>query len=648
MSAATLLITSLCMPTTIAFAAETGSTSPETTNSITSDATAATTPSNNASSSAPDTTANDSSEEPLATNEQQTTPEADSSTDQSTEQSSQSTEQSPSHSGTSTLPPEKTGPTYTVEYLDALAEANKDLINEGEYTISSALASNLVLDVSNGSTDNGANVQIYQDNASPAQRWKVTKDDKGYLTLTNEGSGKVLDILSGNNQSGANVQSYASNNSRAQKWIAINSNGRIILRSALTGDYLLSLDVFDGRAKSGTNVQSYADNGSRAQQWNFEKIIDMTPQVRAYWNQHLRLGRPTQPAETTTYGLRQTFQHGAVYQWTNANNKVLGVAGDIYAKYASLGAENGILGMPLVNETTLRGGHSQAFQKGEIHQSAAGTFFTRGDIQNYWAAHGWENGWLGYPTSDEVTGLRDGGASQRFQGGTLFWSTASGVHSVSGTFLGDYAARRYEAGDLGYPVNDEHDWNKGLAQDFQHGTLFWNGCGKKGWQNPAQYFQVSSCDVGVPANGKFGYASPSRITMNATRDQAIEAMISRAYDYLGTRYVWDYALQPGVGVDCAGLVMQSLYAAGMDLHEYNPSNHWYDPWHSHDANNMAADSRFMHVSLNDRQRGDLIYWPGHIAIYLGNDQIIEANVPTVRINSLWAYGAPSGALRPFV
>lgn len=544
--------------------------------------------------------------------------------------------------------PSELDPNATTELqLDELAAANKGTIPAGEYTITAALNANFVLDVHGGSSANGANVQIYRDNASPAQRWKVTEDETGYLTLTNEASGKVLDVHTANNHPGANVDQWASNGTRAQKWIAINENGHITLRSALAGDQPLALDVWAGHMGSGVNVQSYAANGTAAQQWNFEKIIDMSAQVRAYWNKHLTLGRPTAVAETTPNGMKQTFQHGVTYQ---TGNSVISVSGDIYAKWSALGGENSKLGMPTSDVRKLRNGLSQSFQSGQqIHWSAStGAHVTGYGIQNYWSAQGWENGWLGYPTGDEITNLRDGGASQRFQGGVVFWSHATNAHGVGGGILNDYAARRYEAGQLGYPINEEHDWNKGRAQDFQHGTLTWNGCGKKGWQNPAQYFQVSSCDVSVPANGMFGYASSSRISMSATRQQAIEAMISRVYDYLGTRYVWDYALQPGVGVDCAGLVMQSLYAAGMDLHEYNPSNHWYDPWHSHDANNMAADGRFKHVSLGERQRGDLIYWPGHIAIYLGNDQIIEANVPAVRINSIWAYGTPGGALRPFV
>ena len=326
------------------------------------------------------------------------------------------------------------------------------------------------------------------------------------------------------------------------------------------------------------------------------------------------------------------------------------VSGAIAKKYQSLGGEKGKLGKPTANmKTGLKdGGMSQQFEHGRIYWSPkTGAWAVTGPIQNRWRDLGWENGQAGYPTSDE-TKTANGGVYQLFQHGTMYWTSSTGAHFVHDGIFAAYGANGFERGNLGYPTSDEYDSGKGRAQNFQHGALHWYGCGKNGWQNPSQYFQVSSCDVSVPQRSIFGYASPSRIGMSATREQAIEAMIGRAYDYLGTRYVWDYALQPGVGVDCAGLVMQSLYATGMDLKEYNPTNHWYDPWHSHDANNMAADARFKHVPLAERQRGDLIFWPGHVAIYLGNDQIIEANVPSVRLNNMWNNGTPTAVARPFV
>lgn len=170
-----------------------------------------------------------------------------------------------------------------------------------------------------------------------------------------------------------------------------------------------------------------------------------------------------------------------------------------------------------------------------------------------------------------------------------------------------------------------------------------------GYQTPGSYYKVSHRSVSIKnqGQGQFGFRTESRIPFNASREDCVNAMITRAMEYLGTPYRWDYSCEPGVGVDCAGLVMQGLYATGMDISPMNPWDHYYTPGHDHYANDMRNSSRFMHVSFSQRQRGDLICWNGHIAIYLGNDQIIEATPPRVRIASVYSYGTILAVLRPF-
>ena len=122
-----------------------------------------------------------------------------------------------------------------------------------------------------------------------------------------------------------------------------------------------------------------------------------------------------------------------------------------------------------------------------------------------------------------------------------------------------------------------------------------------GYQNPSNYYQVSSKSVTIPhlGQGIFGYRTESRISVSATRNECVNAMITRAYDYVGTTpYIWDYSCAPGVGIDCAGLVMQCLYATGMDLGRYTPWDHYYTPGHDHYANDMWNDPKFMHLDFS--------------------------------------------------
>ena len=182
---------------------------------------------------------------------------------------------------------------------------------------------------------------------------------------------------------------------------------------------------------------------------------------------------------------------------------------------------------------------------------------------------------------------------------------------------------------------------------------------KLGYQNPSGYYQVSSRNVKITsaARAPWNYVTPSRISVFATRAQCVNAFVNRAYEYLGTPYMWNYSCAPGVGVDCIGLVYQCAYACGMDLgggtgtNDFNPWAHYVtgnSGWHSHDAENFWNYGRALHVPLGARQRGDVISYPGHAAIYVGNDTVVEAytNIGVVERN-MYASGSPRGVIRLF-
>ena len=157
------------------------------------------------------------------------------------------------------------------EKLNSLAQSNRNVLADGTYRICNALNSNYVLDISSGSVNNNANVQLYSQNGSNAQAFKVTHDSNGYITFTNVKSGKVIDVSGGKVANNRNIQQYASNGSRAQKWIVQKSGSGYTIISAMDPNYVL--DLSGGRIENNRNIQLYQSNGSTAQQWTFEKNI---------------------------------------------------------------------------------------------------------------------------------------------------------------------------------------------------------------------------------------------------------------------------------------------------------------------------------------------------------------------------------------
>ena len=156
-------------------------------------------------------------------------------------------------------------------YLDQIASENKNLIPDGKYVISSMLNSKYVLDVKGGSTSNCGNVQLYLNNESTAQAFKVTHDAQGYVTFTNVNSNKVLDVSGGIARNGRNVQQYTSNGTRSQKWVIKKSGNGYTIVSALDSNFVL--DLSSGRVNNSQNIQLYTSNDSNAQKWNLTKYL---------------------------------------------------------------------------------------------------------------------------------------------------------------------------------------------------------------------------------------------------------------------------------------------------------------------------------------------------------------------------------------
>ena len=164
--------------------------------------------------------------------------------------------------------------------LDALAKAHASDLADGTYTVSTVLKDGMVLDVAGGSKSDRANVQLGGANGGANQKWRVSHDSKGYVTLSNVNSGKVLDVAGGSARNGANALQYSSNGGRNQKWVAVRSGSSYRLVSALSQS--LVLDVAGWSTKDGANVDVWTSNGGANQQWKFANAVSRKPMTVWY------------------------------------------------------------------------------------------------------------------------------------------------------------------------------------------------------------------------------------------------------------------------------------------------------------------------------------------------------------------------------
>ena len=139
-------------------------------------------------------------------------------------------------------------------------------------------------------------------------------------------------------------------------------------------------------------------------------------------------------------------------------------------------------------------------------------------------------------------------------------------------------------------------------------------------------------------NNLGAYVSPIRVNPSSTKQDHIDAMIDRAYDYIGADYVVGGSGTPEQGADCSGFVMQCLYAAGVEIPGINPVTH-SKAGHEFESRNIWEKADFKKVSYSSRKRGDLIFYGrsssgpvDHVAIYLGNDRVIESNPNKIATN----------------
>ena len=74
------------------------------------------------------------------------------------------------------------------------------------------------LDVSGAGTAAGTNVQLWTDNETNAQKWRIESLGDGIYKLINPHSGKVLDVKNGGTSDETNLQIWSDNDMPTQKW----------------------------------------------------------------------------------------------------------------------------------------------------------------------------------------------------------------------------------------------------------------------------------------------------------------------------------------------------------------------------------------------------------------------------------------------
>ena len=134
--------------------------------------------------------------------------------------------------------------------------------------------------------NNSDNVILSSKDNSDYQKWLFERNSDGTYRITNAARKKCLDVLNGDTANGTNIQVYAQNDSNAQKWyIVYNGSGYGIVPKCNTA---AAMDIYGGASETtadGTNVQEYVWNATAAQIFSID-YISLKPSATSEYNGH--------------------------------------------------------------------------------------------------------------------------------------------------------------------------------------------------------------------------------------------------------------------------------------------------------------------------------------------------------------------------
>lgn len=158
---------------------------------------------------------------------------------------------------------------------------------DGSYTIYTA-ASDLAscVEVADASKEIGANVQEWEDNGNACQHWILTQtmdtgceiDTTKIYQIQNFGSQLFMEVQDGKTENGANVQQWGANGSaKHNSWtFQPTGNGYYTIASQLSGSETWYLTIDEGKSASGTNASIWTPDQTSAQLFKLVANADGT------------------------------------------------------------------------------------------------------------------------------------------------------------------------------------------------------------------------------------------------------------------------------------------------------------------------------------------------------------------------------------
>ncbi|MBC2890772.1 RICIN domain-containing protein, partial [Gordonibacter massiliensis (ex Traore et al. 2017)] len=138
-------------------------------------------------------------------------------------------------------------------------------LEDGDYTIASALDPSLLLDVPWASESAGEGVALYRGKGVLNQRFRIERGEDGFYSIRAVHSALALDVEGASAAPAAGVIQWPYSGAANQRWgIEVGEDGLCVISSMATG---MVLDVAWGAAVEGARVQVFPANGGANQRF---------------------------------------------------------------------------------------------------------------------------------------------------------------------------------------------------------------------------------------------------------------------------------------------------------------------------------------------------------------------------------------------
>ncbi|MFG2133555.1 RICIN domain-containing protein [Streptomyces sp. NPDC048751] len=159
-------------------------------------------------------------------------------------------------------------PTWSLDAAAGTWTAGSGIPTEGVHTAKN-VNSSMLMDVSSGSTANGAKIIQWSSNGGANQQWTLTRVADNIYTLKSVKSGLCLDVPNQSTATGVQVQQWTCNGGTNQQWfldLVGSYTGSTYLLAGVGSD--LNLGVSGASTTQGATVVQETGTGATSQQWS--------------------------------------------------------------------------------------------------------------------------------------------------------------------------------------------------------------------------------------------------------------------------------------------------------------------------------------------------------------------------------------------